>query len=589
MKGMIITQGNILSYTLTLLFTISVLLTKASIIIPHKNYGEMAKNSTVVVLAKANYNYEREVEGNQYFETSFTVDRVIKGAITDVFSVRNYRKIINGYRTEIDGDVTFTEGQTYLLLLEPVRLGAWQTKMLSYGILEEKRIDDKVIMAPVPESLDIALWTKEEEEWEKVQAYEKSGLLQTLDRVLKHEGAWDANKISVQYEVERAPKISLRAAPSYCDYIGDSRWRDLDNDELPIYSHTSGDPLKTSVHTIVRNAINDISDSYDNIIIDYAGTHSFAPSASETTAIGDDFVAYARTVNSGRVIIIQYDDPTDEISDLDDCVGTLAYGGTYHTVSNTHSYNGEDWKQSSYGFVVVNDSTGACLSNTNYKLMMTHELTHALNIGHISDTYRANMNPYCCESISSYDQNCMNYSYSAESLPLDLLAFDGHKENEQISLEWETTNEINHAYFELEFSIDGYQFEVIGRILAQSNDLVTKQYQFQHQNPQVGQNYYRLKQVSVDGSYQYSPVRSIVWDEKQSEFSIFPNPVSQDIHIRYSKKIPIEYLLYSVEGRLIRKGTVENSTINVEGMQKGIYFLTLDHEGKRHIERIAIL
>ncbi|MEZ4980275.1 MAG: hypothetical protein R2769_01550 [Saprospiraceae bacterium] len=46
------------------------------------------------------------------------------------------------------------------------------------------------------------------------------------------------------------------------------------------------------------------------------------------------------------------------------------------------------------------------------------------------------------------------------------------------------------------------------------NSQVQKNYQFIDENPEKGLNYYRLKQMDFDGSFEYSDVVSVIYSEK---------------------------------------------------------------------------
>jgi hypothetical protein len=52
-------------------------------------------------------------------------------------------------------------------------------------------------------------------------------------------------------------------------------------------------------------------------------------------------------------------------------------------------------------------------------------------------------------------------------------------------------------------------------------------------NPEEGNNYYRLKQIDLDGRSEYSSTISAIFTRKSSlEMSIFPNPVTDALYIK---------------------------------------------------------
>src|SRR5690606_10527326 len=58
---------------------------------------------------------------------------------------------------------------------------------------------------------------------------------------------------------------------------------------------------------------------------------------------------------------------------------------------------------------------------------------------------------------------------------------------------------------------------------ADGNSNATQAYSFADSHPAVGANYYRLKQVGVDGAFNYSDVQLLHFDTKH-HIQIVPNP-----------------------------------------------------------------
>ncbi|AFM05370.1 hypothetical protein Fleli_3029 [Bernardetia litoralis DSM 6794] len=152
-------------------------------------------------------------------------------------------------------------------------------------------------------------------------------------------------------------------------------------------------------------------------------------------------------------------------------------------------------------------------------------------------------------------------------LPLDLLSFDANIEGESVKVDWETTNEKDNSHFMIERSQDGNSFGSLGRVNAKGTDLEgTFNYQFWDAEPFTGLSYYRLKQVDLNGDFEYSPVRSILFEKTISgikgEISLYPNPNGG---ARF-------YL--NLEGKLTTDAQVEvidmmGRTIHKQAVQKG--------------------
>lgn len=66
---------------------------------------------------------------------------------------------------------------------------------------------------------------------------------------------------------------------------------------------------------------------------------------------------------------------------------------------------------------------------------------------------------------------------------------------------------------------------------------------------------------------------SSVAEQQAADFSVYPVPAQNELFI--GGIIASDYALYSVDGKLVRSGAVADNTINVMGMQSGMYILKL--------------
>lgn len=170
-------------------------------------------------------------------------------------------------------------------------------------------------------------------------------------------------------------------------------------------------------------------------------------------------------------------------------------------------------------------------------------------------------------------------------VPVKLITFTAQKQAVSILLNWETTNEINFNRFEIERSVNGFLFETIGSNAAISNSSVIKNYVFEDKNPGEGINYYRLKQFDINGSFEYSKTIAVNFDRKSS--SIFPNPVTDYVTVKCSKKLKgIEIL--DISGREVLKMKISsNNVYNISSLSKGLYFVKLIEEDGSEFLKIS--
>ncbi len=145
-----------------------------------------------------------------------------------------------------------------------------------------------------------------------------------------------------------------------------------------------------------------------------------------------------------------------------------------------------------------------------------------------------------------------NFSASAVALPVKLVSFTAENINNQyVSLHWSTAIEQNNAYFEVERSENGSEFKEMLVVKAAGNSNSLQYYSSEDSHPTDGVNYYRLKQVDLDGKTAYSPVIMVRFG-KQGAPLLFPNPARTFFTIVSGQEPVKEIILSDVIGKNIK-------------------------------------
>src|SRR5690606_25520733 len=126
---------------------------------------------------------------------------------------------------------------------------------------------------------------------------------------------------------------------------------------------------------------------------------------------------------------------------------------------------------------------------------------------------------------ATFDLNIVSFSYIYTLLPVTWYSFSGYIAVVQSFLMWQLASKINNEEFHVEHSFDGSIFTMICRFVVHGCSNVTQEYQFVHNNPAPGWNYYRLRQVDYDGQYEYSRFIPVFADDLPS-VEIHPNPLT---------------------------------------------------------------
>lgn len=164
-------------------------------------------------------------------------------------------------------------------------------------------------------------------------------------------------------------------------------------------------------------------------------------------------------------------------------------------------------------------------------------------------------------------------------LPLELLTFKAKKKGKTVLLNWETANEKQVAYYEVEHSVNAKEFTAVIKEKAHNN--VQNTYAGIHANPTEGINYYRLKQVEEDGTYTYSQTIAVNFNNN-TNLVVYPNPViTESVTIQYQiTQNPVQIKLYNVIGQHIQEIQMDFSKeeiqqLSLPQLSKGTYLMML--------------
>jgi PKD repeat protein len=172
------------------------------------------------------------------------------------------------------------------------------------------------------------------------------------------------------------------------------------------------------------------------------------------------------------------------------------------------------------------------------------------------------------------------YFILSTPLPVTLLNFDGYHANGKNVLTWKTANEQNNSHFEIETSKDGRNFYQIGRVEGKNIPSSVSDYTFTDQLPATGINYYRLKQMDMDGRSTYSKIISVTVNDMQRTFTVYPNPAKNKITIDFAEpSLHTSIELFAADGKLVKKlspGNIQRSlSVDISQFNSGVYFIQI--------------
>lgn len=159
------------------------------------------------------------------------------------------------------------------------------------------------------------------------------------------------------------------------------------------------------------------------------------------------------------------------------------------------------------------------------------------------------------------------------ALPVNLIGFRLQRTEELTMLYWQTSEEQNSDFFEIQQSADTRRWNTLGKVVAAKESKDFKDYSFLDHVPRSGRQYYRLKMVDAGLSYAYSTIRSI--DLGSAAFAgVYPNPVADKLIIGARGEV-VSMKLTDLSGRDLLNLTrpAAGQEVSMKGYAAGTYLV----------------
>jgi len=178
---------------------------------------------------------------------------------------------------------------------------------------------------------------------------------------------------------------------------------------------------------------------------------------------------------------------------------------------------------------------------------------------------------------------------SGGPLPVEFLDVSAKQRGAGVAINWSTASEIDNKYFDVEKSIDGgATWNIVTTVKSSgANSSSIKRYAALDARPVVGANFYRIKQVDLDGQYKYSITVNVKINLDKTVANVIANPFITNISIDFLSKSnqSVALNLYDVAGRKITserfaipKGNSRKVLDKVGILQRGMYILNIVDE-----------
>jgi len=167
------------------------------------------------------------------------------------------------------------------------------------------------------------------------------------------------------------------------------------------------------------------------------------------------------------------------------------------------------------------------------------------------------------------DEFCGAWS-TIRALPVEIISFTGHVDNNKPCLEWEVTQEVDISRYVIESSQDGSVF--IPRHQVQTDNSDTDHKTYSQCLPDVidDERLFRLAVHELSGSVSYTDVISLEKKTHQSQqISLYPIPSKDMIFVPQNSS---GWTITNIHGQEMTMFSESKGVLNIQGLQPGWYF-----------------
>ncbi|WP_113660914.1 T9SS type A sorting domain-containing protein [Pedobacter nanyangensis] len=169
------------------------------------------------------------------------------------------------------------------------------------------------------------------------------------------------------------------------------------------------------------------------------------------------------------------------------------------------------------------------------------------------------------------------------TLPVTLRDFSAALVKGQSTLSWQTVSETKNKGFEVWRANDDMKFSAIGFVDSKAQNGHSSEvlnYSFIDRTAKVGENYYKLKQVDLDGAeQQFGKIVNVKLSFDDQSIVAFPNPTTKYVTVNAGSTdySAVKYELFDLSGKkvLSEKAKAIQQEISLNGLPSSIYYLRI--------------
>ncbi|MEO0472036.1 MAG: T9SS type A sorting domain-containing protein, partial [Bacteroidota bacterium] len=181
------------------------------------------------------------------------------------------------------------------------------------------------------------------------------------------------------------------------------------------------------------------------------------------------------------------------------------------------------------------------------------------------------------------------------TFPVEWLNVGVEKQGSQARIYWSTASELNADHFVVERSEDARNFTPLGQLAAKGTTTERSDYRFI--DPTIEEKrrfYYRIQQVDIDGSIDYSNVVELRAESLSLSATVYPNPARDQVNLSFYQEGQSEIKVINMQGQTMYETLTENKkgnldiTVALKGWAAGVYVVQINRNGEMEDIRLIV-
>ncbi|MEL6848528.1 MAG: hypothetical protein AAFP92_08420 [Bacteroidota bacterium] len=230
-------------------------------------------------------------------------------------------------------------------------------------------------------------------------------------------------------------------------------------------------------------------------------------------------------------------------------------------------------------------------SGQDYVTAMAADVDNRVAVGYFTGT--TNFDPNGTANLTANGSNDMFFALYTDpvTLPVNWEYWEARQRRDGIYLDWGVNQATQLAGFTVQRSTDGLFFQDLTFVPGTANQQATQSFSYIDHPPHTGVYHYRLKQLDLDGKFEFSELKTLSWDPTMLQVQVSPNPFSDQLHLEFPGEDdhPGTYTIRDFSGRQILSGIwqpLQALKIPTAEWPSGLYWLDWENQNRKHHQLI---